>query len=104
MNDDTRRRFVTEVVAARARADSLLRQLIDARQTCEAHLAEQNRPDPIRLVTGQSSLDRAISDTQRMISTIDRALNDADRAEPGLLKSIADAVATLSTVARPGLA
>lgn len=104
MDDAARQRFVTEVVAARTRAQTLLAHLQSARSACESHLAEQNRPDPIRLVTGQSSLDRAILDTQRMIDTIDRVLADAGRTDPGFLKSIADALASISTAARPEFA
>lgn len=105
MNEHARRRFVNEAVAARTRADSLLRQLIAASAECDSQLEQQNRQDPIRLVTGRSALDRAIHETRRMIDTLDRAINDADRAEPGLLVSIAATLASLRVpVARPSVA
>ncbi|MBC7770859.1 MAG: hypothetical protein H7210_00055 [Pyrinomonadaceae bacterium] len=76
----SREDFVAVTVAAKARAEAVLKELLAASAECESQLQKQSRTDPIRLVTGRSSLDAAITSTRRMIETIDRTIQDAKRA------------------------
>ncbi|MGE3108241.1 MAG: hypothetical protein AB7G11_09830 [Phycisphaerales bacterium] len=92
---DQRRKFIADAASARKHAETLLHELLAASSECESHLAEQSRPDPMRLVTGKSSLERAIHDTRRMLELLDRAIADADRTAPGLLESISASIAML---------
>ncbi|MEO0513455.1 MAG: hypothetical protein AAF108_11260 [Planctomycetota bacterium] len=77
---------VSQTVAARARAQKLLDELIDARAASESRLADLNRTDILKRVTGRSAMDTAIESTRRMIETFGRvedelrgALTDEDR-------------------------
>lgn len=88
MDESSRQRYVTEAVAARARAEVVLRELIAASAECESHLTQQSRVDSMRLVTGKTSLENAINETRRIIDVLDRAIEDADRLDPGLLASL----------------
>lgn len=94
--DSTRQEFLAATVAAKARAESVLRELQAASAECESQLQKQSRTDPIRLVTGRSSLDAAIANTKRMIETFERAIQDARRvaeatARPGTAAAAAEA-------------
>ncbi|MHC5022391.1 MAG: hypothetical protein ACYTGG_00575 [Planctomycetota bacterium] len=58
----------------RAQADGVLSHLLAERAACERQLAETDREDPIRTVTGRSALDDAIVSTRDMIREIDQFL------------------------------
>lgn len=64
---------------ARARAESLLEGLLEAKSASEQRLAESRRNDPLKQVTGRSSLDNAIDATRRMIETLDRNMAEFRR-------------------------
>lgn len=77
---------VNQTAAARQRAQQLLDELIDARAQSESRLAELNRTDILKRVTGKSAMDTAIESTRQMIETFGRieeelreALTDEDR-------------------------
>lgn len=81
MTSETARRAVLQATAeVRAKAEVLLRDLIEARDACDRVLREHNRVDALRRVTGSSALDNAISHASRMIETLDRAESQARRA------------------------
>jgi hypothetical protein len=60
----------------RRTASRLLHQLQTDRASLEARLAELGRVDPIKCVTGVSSLEKAISDIRRLMSDMDRLLEE----------------------------
>jgi len=64
---------------ARADAEMLLAGLLEAKSASERRLAEDHRPDPLKQVTGRSSLDNAIDATRRMIEALDRNLAEVQR-------------------------
>ena len=74
-----RQRILSETVAARDRAEKLLRGLVDARWRTEQHLERLGKPDAMRKVTGRSAMDNAIASTQRMIESLNRALEQLKR-------------------------
>lgn len=74
-----RQQILVETIAARERAESLLRGLLRARTTSEHHLATLRRTDVLKQVTGSSSLENAINSTRRMIDALDRAIASFER-------------------------
>ncbi|MEO1717315.1 MAG: hypothetical protein AAFR76_09410 [Planctomycetota bacterium] len=70
--------ILTETAQARSEAKRLLQGLIEARAQSEARLAELNRVDILKKLTGTSALDTAIGSTERMIETLDRVLGDIE--------------------------
>jgi len=72
--------FLKATTEAKAHAEAVLRELQAASEECETQLQKQRRTDPMRLVTGKSSLDAAITTTKRMIETFERAVQDAKRS------------------------
>lgn len=70
-----------ESVDARRRAEELLQGLIAAKSQTEAYLTEIGREDPVKRLTGKSSIENAIASTRRMIETLDRAV---DQVRKGL--------------------
>jgi len=79
-----RERILAETQAARVRAQALLNELLTASAECESQLSKQSRKDPIRLVTGRSSLETAIANTRRIIETLDRALSESHSGGPSI--------------------
>lgn len=76
MKLNERQRIILETTTARDQAEALLRSLLDAKDVSERRLGELHQPDALKLVTGRSSIDRAIGSTQRMIESLNRAIND----------------------------
>lgn len=74
-----RQRILAETIQTRADAEALLRELLRAKEAVERHQAELKLTDPLRRVTGRSSLDNAISSAQRMIETLNRQLETVRR-------------------------
>lgn len=58
-------------------AQNLLNRLLADRADIERRLHEAGRHDPLRIVTGRSSLDTTINSTQRMLAMLER-LEQAD--------------------------
>jgi hypothetical protein len=73
------RRIVMEWTLARDEAETLLRSLTEAKAESEKRLADFRQRDPLKAVTGRSSIDNAIASTQRMLATFDRLLAQAKR-------------------------
>lgn len=78
----TRQNVLIQTHAARQQAAELLKQLQASLAECEAQLKAEQRVDHVKLVTGKSSLENAIAQTQRMLESLDRALEEARKA-PG---------------------
>lgn len=79
----SRQHVLLETESARQRAVELLKQLQAAHIECEAQLKAEQRPDNLKNITGKSSLEEAIQNTQRMIELIDRAMQEAREMEIG---------------------
>jgi hypothetical protein len=71
-----RQRILMQFNAAREKAESLLRGLLEAKSKSERNLAETKQRDFVKQVTGRSSMDNAIASTQRMIETLTRNINE----------------------------
>lgn len=63
---------LAEILAARKRAELVLAELMSAQSSCEQQLAQTNKKDLVRSVTGRSSLEVAANSTRRMIDVLDR--------------------------------
>ncbi|VAX41855.1 hypothetical protein MNBD_PLANCTO03-448 [hydrothermal vent metagenome] len=70
--------LVSKTRAARAQAEVLLAGLREASAASEQRLAEASRTDPLKQVTGRSSLENAIEATRHMIETLDRNLAELE--------------------------
>jgi hypothetical protein len=64
--------LVAEAGAVRRRAARLLSQLKAARALCEERTAENGHTDPLKRVTGRSSMDNAVGATEGIIDRLDR--------------------------------
>lgn len=71
--------MLLETSREREKAESLLRELLEAKVRSEQHLAELRQPDPVKQVTGKSSIEAAIASTRRMIDTLGRQLDEIKR-------------------------
>lgn len=69
-----RQSILLETSAARDQAEVLLKGLLAAKSHSERRLTELRQSDPMKSVTGRSSIDNAISSTRRMIEALDRSL------------------------------
>lgn len=69
-----RDQILNESRRTRAHAAEVLRELTDAKLACEATLAAERRPDMVKNITGQSSLEAAIAETRKVIDSLDRAI------------------------------
>ena len=67
---------MTEAKRLRAKAQHLRKHLLQQQEMLDASLAANGTDDPIRHVTGRSSLEQAIESTNEMIRSIDRILHD----------------------------
>jgi len=65
-----------DTVQRRDEARTLLDTLLEAKHVSERNLAQINRADMIKQVTGRSSMDNAIDSTKRLIGSFDRVLGD----------------------------
>jgi hypothetical protein len=78
---DNRENMMESARGTRRRLQGELAKLLEARAACEAQLSDESRIDPIKRVTGLSSLERAIEDTKRMIEVLRRAEEEAGRGQ-----------------------
>ncbi|MFM9957975.1 MAG: hypothetical protein ACKVZJ_07850 [Phycisphaerales bacterium] len=67
----------------RAKAHAVLASLQAARTECDRQLAQLRRADAMKQVTGKSSLDEAISSTQRLIAELDEVSDATAHLKPG---------------------
>ncbi len=84
---------LADLLAMRQNAERILDSLLRARAECDQCLQKEQRADPMRSVTGASSLDKAVANTRRMIETLNRAVEeaakDAAAADPKVQVTIA---------------
>ena len=78
---DTQQDVLVETTIRRAQARAVLDRLLADHQHTENQLAQQNRADYVKSLTGRSSLESAIEQTRGMIETLDRVLEQ--RSQPG---------------------
>ena len=69
---------MTEARRIRAKAQQLRDHLQEQQDKLDAQLAISGTDDPIRRVTGQSALERAMQSTNDMIRSLDRVLHEHD--------------------------
>lgn len=72
------RRYV-QTLEIRGQASELLRRLIADQRRCEQRLAQGGGRDPLKSLTGQSAMDRAIDETRRLINDMDGMLSELRR-------------------------
>ncbi|MBX3354959.1 MAG: hypothetical protein KF724_04595 [Phycisphaeraceae bacterium] len=65
-----------QALAALRDACRLLEDLRQERERLEERLRSAGRRDPIRIVTGQTALDRACEETEELIRTMDELLSE----------------------------
>jgi hypothetical protein len=99
----TRQSVLLQTHAARQQAVELLKQLQQSLAECEAQLKAEQRVDHLKLVTGKSSLETAIAQTQRMIEALDRALEEARQAPGEDSGSPAEPEITVRGIIRPAV-
>ena len=68
---DVPRKAGESVALIRQHASTLLDELRAAQAASDQRLADVGRVDPMKSVTGQSALDRAIEETERLIASLD---------------------------------
>jgi len=73
----TREQILLDTQRTRAQAAEILKELQEAKCQCEQALAADKRQDMIKQVTGQSSLESAITETRRVLESLDRAIEEA---------------------------
>jgi hypothetical protein len=76
MSLSERQRILAETIAAREKAESLLKALQEARSASEKRLSELNLSDQLKKVTGKSAMDNAVASAQRTVDMLTRALDD----------------------------
>ncbi len=70
----------TLAAEGRVQASVLLHTLMNDRRLVEARWAATGRPDPLKRLTGRSSLDRAIVSTKEIITRMDDLLAELHEA------------------------
>jgi hypothetical protein len=76
-SSDLNRLSINEATLLRQEIGGLLQRLIASRDQSERRLAETGKRDPMKFITGQTSLEKAISTAQDMLSRLDGLLNEA---------------------------
>ena len=77
---------MTEARRIRAKAQQLRDHLQEQQDKLDAQLAISGTDDPIRRVTGQSALERAMQSTNDMIRSLDRVLHE--HAPPPIITTV----------------
>lgn len=80
-----RQHIVDETRTARAKAQDLLRALVEAKSVVEQKAAG-GPADLYKRVTGQSSIESAIASTRRMVETYDRMLSRLEARAPAMTR------------------
>jgi len=80
-------RMMAKARQIRTKAKELREHLLEQQAGLDARLAIAGQTDPIRSITGHSSLEQAIESTNAMISSLDRILHE--HAPPPLITTVA---------------
>lgn len=78
-----RQQIVDETRTARAKAQDLLRALVETKASTDP---KGKGGDLYKRVTGQSSIEAAIASTKRMVETYDRMLVQLETRSPALIR------------------
>jgi hypothetical protein len=88
--------------AARDQADALLRRLLQDRRQSEARFADAGKSDPLKELTGESAMDRAIASMREMIRRMDELLRELE-ADAAFVNGVhANGASNGSSNGRPG--
>ncbi len=71
--------LLTQTTQRRDEANKLLQSLLDAKKVSERNLASINQDDLLKRVTGNSSMDNAITSTRKLIDSFNRVIDDLRR-------------------------
>jgi hypothetical protein len=80
-NFDSHSLSLSEAQTLRDQASDLLNRLLSNREMSEKRLAESGKRDPMKFITGRTSLDDAIASTREMIGQMEELMARL-RAEP----------------------
>src|SRR5688572_6000019 len=67
-----------EAIKLRRETSEVLQRLLASREQSDRRLAEAGKRDPMKFVTGQTSLENAISIAREMITRLDDLIKDWD--------------------------
>ena len=71
--------LLSQTIHRRDEATKLLESLLDAKKISERNLATIQQDDLLKRVTGNSSMDNAITSTRRLIDSFNRVIDDLRR-------------------------
>ncbi len=71
--------LLSQTIHRRDEATKLLESLLDAKKISERNLATIQQDDLLKRVTGNSSMDNAITSTRRLIDSFNRIIDDLRR-------------------------
>ena len=71
--------LLAQTTQRRDDANALLQSLLDAKKISERNLASINQDDLLKRVTGNSSMDNAITSTRKLIDSFNRVIDDLRR-------------------------
>ncbi len=74
-----KRQILAQTTHRRDEANKLLESLLDAKKVSERNLASIRQDDLLKRVTGNSSMDNAITSTRRLIDSFNRVIDDLRR-------------------------
>lgn len=74
-----KRQILAQTTHRRDEANKLLETLLDAKKVSERNLASIRQDDLLKRVTGNSSMDNAITSTRRLIDSFNRVIDDLRR-------------------------
>ena len=75
----TKAQLLSQTIHRREEAAKLLESLLDAKKVSERNLAAIQQDDLLKRVTGNSSMDNAITSTRRLIDSFNRVIDDLRR-------------------------
>tara|TARA_R110000868_G_scaffold226872_1_gene479767 strand:+ start:296830 stop:297183 length:354 start_codon:yes stop_codon:yes gene_type:complete len=78
-NSLDKRQILSQTTHRRDEATKLLESLLDAKKVSERNLVSIKQDDLLKRVTGNSSMDNAITSTRRLIDSFNRVIDDLRR-------------------------
>jgi len=77
--DLDKKQILSQTTHRRDEATKLLASLLDAKKVSERNLAAIHQDDLLKRVTGNSSMDNAITSTRKLIDSFNRVIDDLRR-------------------------